>query len=305
MYFPITTPFAAAALLAVASARLDKPVIKPPFPNGGLGSLGPDLMSSLPIAAHTTSDWDPTHLPRDCKRLAQSAGFSPLDVDAFNIRFDDCKRQPWVFCRHKDAPLSKSNMTELFGRLPVRMRQYIRHMIALPGQRSAGSAGDNIQMNGDCEITVFIHETGHSLDSHAFDPKHGVPFSSSPVWKDAYDKDTAVTDDYAQTSQQENFAQETVVAVYNKNVNKGGGGGGIGKIQPNAQAIRNAYTTLEKYIGDIIIPGGECTHRLENSPAVPKVDSARTRLVAKSEPVGEGLTRIEPILMGLITLARY
>ncbi|KAM3497257.1 hypothetical protein MY10362_009389 [Beauveria mimosiformis] len=287
MYPSVMTSFAAAALLAVASAKLDKPVIKPPFPNGGLGSLGPDLMSSLPIAAHTTSDWDAAQLPRDCKRLAQSAGFSALSVDAFSIRFDDCKPQPW-------------EMTELFGRLPVRMRQYVRHVIALPGQRSAGSAGDNIQMNGDCEITVFIHETGHSLDSHAFDPSYGVPFSNGRAWMDAYAKDTAVTDGYGQTSQQENFAQETVVSVYDKNVK-----GGIGKIQPNARAIRNAYTTLEKYIGDIIIPGGECTHRLENSPAVPKADSARTRIVAKSEPVGEGLMRIEPIPAGPITPVRY
>ncbi|OAA40087.1 hypothetical protein BBO_06145 [Beauveria brongniartii RCEF 3172] len=301
MYSSVMTSFAAAAfLLAVACAKLDKPVIKPPFPNGGLGSLGPDLMSSLPIAAHTTSDWDPDHLPRDCKRLAQSAGFSPLDVDAFSIRFDDCKPQPWVFCRHQDSPLSKKEITELFARLPVRMRQYIRHIIALPGQRSAGSAGDNIQMNGDCEITVFIHETGHSLDSHAFDPKYGVPFSNGRAWMDAYGKDTAVTDDYGQTSQQENFAQEMVVSVYDKNVK-----GGIGKIQPNARAIYNAYTTLEKYIGDIIIPGGECTHRLENSPAVPKADSARTRIVAKSEPVGEGLMRIESIPVGPITPVRY
>ncbi|OAA60014.1 Metallopeptidase, catalytic domain protein [Cordyceps fumosorosea ARSEF 2679] len=300
MHSSVITSLAAAALLPAAAATLDKPVIKPPFPNGGLGSLGPDLMSSLPIAAHTTTDWDADHLPRDCKTLAQGAGFSPLDVSAFDIHYDDCKAQPWVFCRHKDSPLSKTDMTELFGRLPVRMRQFIRHIIALPGQRSAGSAGDNIQMNGDCEITVFIHETGHSLDSHAFDPKLGVPFSNGKAWTDAYHKDTAVTDDYGRTSQQENFAQETVVSVYDKNVE-----GGIGKIQPNAQAIRNAYTTLETYIGNIIIPGGECTHRLENSPSVPKADSARTRLVARAEPVGEGLTRIEPVPFGPILSVRY
>lgn len=300
MHSSTVTSLATAALLSVASARLDKPVIKPPFPDGGLGSLGPDLMSSLKVASHTTDDWDDSMLPKDCKNLAQGAGFSPFDVSAFNIHFDDCKTQPWVFCRHKDSPLSKQDMTELFGRMPVRMRQFIRHIIALPGQRSAGSAGDNIQMNGDCEITVFIHETGHSLDSHAFDPKYGAPFSNGQAWTDAYNKDSAVTDDYAQSSQQENFAQETVVSVYDKNVP-----GGIEKIQPNAQAIHNAYTTLESYIGDIIIPGGECTHRLENSPAVPKGNSARTKLVAKSEPVGEGLVRIEPIAMGPMVVASY
>ncbi|KAJ3490178.1 hypothetical protein NLG97_g5845 [Lecanicillium saksenae] len=300
MHSSIVTSLATTALLSVASATLDKPVIKPPFPNNGLGSLGPDLMSSLKIASHTTDDWDPKYIPQDCKNLAKNAGFSPNDVSAFNIRFDDCKNQPWAFCRHKDSPLSKKDMTELFGRMPVRMRQFIRHIIALPGQRSAGSSGDNIQMNGDCEITVFIHETGHSLDSHAFDPKYGAPFSNGKQWIDAYNKDSAVTDDYARSSQQENFAQETVVSVYDKNVK-----GGIGKIQPNYKAIQNAYTTLEKYIGDIIIPGGQCTHRLQNSPAVPKADSARTKIVPKAEPVGEGLIEIEPIPMGIITPSAY
>lgn len=292
--------FATAALLAVASARLSKPVIKPPFPDGGLGSLGPDLMTSLNISSYNSEDWADDLLPQDCKTLAKNANFSPNDVSAFNLRFDDCPSQPWVFCRHKDSPLTQQAMGDIFARMPVRMRQFIRHIIALPGQRSAGSSGDNIQMNGDCEITVFIHETGHSLDSHAFDPRLGVPFSNGKAWTDAYNKDTAVTDDYAQTSQQENFAQETVVSVYDKNVQ-----GGIGKIQPNYKAIQNAYTTLENSIGDIIIPGGVCTHRLTNSPAVSKGDSARTELLARAEPIGEGLTEIRAIPMGDIHLGSY
>ncbi|KAM3514304.1 hypothetical protein MY11210_002094 [Beauveria gryllotalpidicola] len=185
---------------------------------------------------------------------------------------------------------------ELFGRLPVRLRQFIRHhIIALPGPalRPPAVRATNIQMmNGDCEITVFIHERGHSLDSHAFDPKHGVT---------RYGKDTAVADDYGQT-----FAAGTLCAGDGRlpsttRMSRAA----LARFGPNAQAIRNAYTTLEKYIGDIIIPGGECTHRLENSPAVPKAASARTRLVAKSEPVGEGLMRIEPIPVGRITPARY
>ena len=62
-------------------------------------------------------------------------------------------------------------MIDNFGRMPVRMRDYVRHIIALPGQKSAGSNGDNIAFFGTSNvISIFIHETAHSLDSHAYSP---------------------------------------------------------------------------------------------------------------------------------------
>jgi hypothetical protein len=63
-------------------------------------------------------------------------------------------------------------MIDLFGRMPVSMRGYVRHIIALPGIKSAFSNGDNIAIFGKgTDISLFIHETAHSLDSHAYDPK--------------------------------------------------------------------------------------------------------------------------------------
>ena len=194
-------------------------------------------------------------------------------------------------------------MIDIFGRLPVRMRQFIRHVISLPGTKSAGSSGDNIQLNGPIDITVYAHEIGHSLDSHAFDPKYGAPFSNSQVWIDNYNMDSAVTDDYAQTSQQENFAQETVVSLYDKVVP-----GGIGTIQPNWKAIFHQYATLQGYIGDTIIPGGTCSHRLANSPAVPKSSSAKARInTAKPDvSLSHKVTGIAAIPMGrTIQLTEY
>lgn len=296
---------AASALVPLAAARLDKPVIQPNFPGGGLDSLSQDLLNNLKPTHSTNDDWGSDYLPADCKNIAKSNGFSPFDVSAFNIHYDDCS-EPWIFCRHKDSPLSKIDMIDIWGRLPVRMRQYIRHIIALPGNKSAGSGGDNIQMNGPIGITVYVHETGHSLDSHAFDPKYGAPFSNSDVWISNYNQDSAVTDDYAQTSQQENLAQETVVSLYDKVVP-----GGIGKIQPNWKAIFHQYATLQGYIGDTIIPGGTCTHRLANSAPVKKSDA---KVAAASEEdsnkpdvsLSDNVTEIPSIPMGdSITLTEY
>jgi hypothetical protein len=251
------------ALLPLAFANLDKPIISPPFPGGGLASLGQGLLDNLAPTQSTSDVWGAGWIPADCKSLVQGAGFSPTDVIPFNIHYTDCS-QTWTFCRHKDSPLSQTDIIDLFGRIPVRMRDYIRHYVFVPGNKSAGSSGDNTLMVGDVDITVFVHEIGHSLDSHAFDPSYGVPSN--------YNLDSAVTDDYAQSSQQENFAQETVVSVFDKVVP-----GGIGTIQPNWQAIFHQYATLQGYIGDTILPGGTCVNRLTDSQPVPMTGSAKFR----------------------------
>ncbi|KAL6899960.1 hypothetical protein GGI43DRAFT_405924 [Trichoderma evansii] len=266
------------SLLPLALATLDKPVIQPNFPGGGLASLGPGLLSNLAITSSTSDVWGAGWIPADCKSLVQGAGLSPFDVTPFNIHLSDCS-QTWTFCRHKDSPLSQTDIINLFARVPVRMRDFIRHFVFIPGATSAGSNGDNTLMVGSVDITVFLHEIGHSLDSHAFDPSYGVPFSTGNVWVSNYNLDSAVTDSYAQSSQQENFAQETVVSVYDKVVP-----GGIGTIQPNWQAIFHQYATLEGYIGDTIIPGGTCVNRLTDSQPVPMGDSAKFRRTMGPKP---------------------
>lgn len=102
-------------------------------------------------------------------------------------------------------------------------------MIFLPGSKLAGNSGNNIQFNGDIGITVFAHEIRHSINSHAYGTS---PFSNGDIWLNNYNQDSAVTDSYSQTSQQENFTQQTVVALFDKVVP-----GGVGTIQSNWQAI--------------------------------------------------------------------
>lgn len=297
MYPQLSSTALVASFASLASALLDKPVIQPNFPGGGLASLGQGLLDHLTPTASTWDHWGAGWIPQDCKTLAEGSGFSPLDITTFNIHYQDCG-DVWIFCRHKDSPLSEVHAIDLFGRLPVRMRSFIRHIIFLPGAKSAASIGDNIQMNGDIDITVFVHEVGHSLDSHAFNPSYGVPFSTSSVWIDNYNLDSAVADSYAQTSQQENFAQETVVSLYDKVVP-----GGIGTIQPDWQAIFHQYATLQGYIGDVIIPGGTCYNRLANSPPVPQTNSIKTSPGLSNQPdvaLSWNVAEIKPVPMSSI-----
>lgn len=171
-------------------------------------------------------------------------------------------------CYHKNSNGPLDDLVNRFGRLPVHTRQYVRHVITLPSANAyAYNSGGNIAFFGTTlsDLNVHVHESAHSLDLlNAYPDK---PLSSSQRWQRAYNQDSAVPDPYAQTNQVENVAQNTVVATFDRNVP----GGFPGK-NPNANRIHNQYTTVvdeQREAGKLLIPGGQCTSRLQNSPAVP------------------------------------
>lgn len=130
----------------------------------------------------------------------------------------------------------------------------------------AYNSGGNIVMmdriNGD--LTVFIHETGHSLDLLGAYPNK--PLSSSELWLRQYAKDSHVPDPYSQTNQREDIAQNTVVAAYDLNVH-----GGFGTVEPKWREVFHQFHTIEveqMKVGNLLVSGGACTGRLQNSKAV-------------------------------------
>ena len=157
-------------------------------------------------------------------------------------------------------------LTDLFGRLPVHMRQWVRHVILLPAPATwAYNQGGNIAIfhtvEGDLEL--FLHETGHSLDLLGAYPEK--PLSSSNYWLTQYDLDSNTCDPYSQTNQVENVAQNTVVGTFNENVPKGYCG-----VEKKCKNNFHQYATLQTEAdlaapGKILVPGGVCTHRLDNS----------------------------------------
>lgn len=118
------------------------------------------------------------------------------------------------------------------------------------------------RINGD--LTVFIHETGHSLDLLGAYPQK--PLSSSKLWLKQYAKDSHVPDPYSQTDQVEDLAQNTVVAAYDLNVP-----GGFGTVEPRWREVFHQFHTIETEqmeAGNLLDSGGVCRRRLKNSKAV-------------------------------------
>ena len=118
------------------------------------------------------------------------------------------------------------------------------------------------RINGD--LTVFIHETGHSLDLLGAYPEQ--PLSSSKLWLKQYARDSHVPDPYSQANQFEDVAQNTVVATYDLNVH-----GGFGTVESKWREVYHQFHTVEtehKKADDMLVSGGWCTRRLQNSEPV-------------------------------------
>ncbi|KAL1985276.1 hypothetical protein VTN96DRAFT_8075 [Rasamsonia emersonii] len=257
------TVLATALPLLATAQRLNKPALTPNLDyleQGNIDNLHP---------THSTWDkWGPGWIPADCKSIAQNEGKNPDDFEIYNVHYDDCS-DAWVFCRHKDSNVDLVTTIDIFGRLPVKMRSWVRHVITIPGDSWAYNSNGNIAFFGttSSSMDVAIHETGHSLD--LLGAYWGKTFSDSSTWLDNYNQDPNVPDEYAQTNQVENVAQNTVVGVYDKVVP-----GGFGSVQPNWHNIFHQYATLQWGAGDQIIPGGTCDRHLQNSETVPTGNSA-------------------------------
>jgi len=208
---------------------------------------------------------------------------------------------------------------DVFSRVPVLMRQWVKHVITLPDSKyssnlhvstsecsqntdfyvsaalHAYNSGGNIAVFGQLkrDVSLFIHETGHSLDLlGAYAEK---PLSSSGYWLDQYSQDTNTVDNYAQTNQVENVAQNTVVGTYNEIIPFG-----YSKVEKNSKGPFHQYATLQAVAdsaGKILHPGGKCTHRLPNGPSVPQSGSSRLMVRAAAMPdvsLSDQVEKIEP-----------
>ncbi|KAI4125533.1 MAG: hypothetical protein LQ338_004181 [Usnochroma carphineum] len=264
-----TTMATFSVLATLTHAQLSKPPLHP-----NLDYLQQGLLDNLQPAPSTWDQWGAGWIPADCQTMTQNAGLNPLDVETFNVHYDDCPTA-WVLCRHTSSPDPLSNMVDLFGRLPVQTRQWVRHMIALPDPNGgyAYNWNGNIAMFNriDGDLTVFLHESGHSLDLlGAYADK---PLSSSQNWLDNYNQDSNVPDPYAQNNQIENVAQNTVVDSFNLNVP-----GGFASVESGWSNISHQYATVQteqRNAGNLLVPGGTCTARLTNSAPVAQTSSKR------------------------------
>lgn len=67
-----------------ASAQINKPLISPPMP-----SLDQGLLNNLTPTQSTSEKWGWGWIPKDCKTMVEGEGFSPYDVEVYNIVYTD------------------------------------------------------------------------------------------------------------------------------------------------------------------------------------------------------------------------
>lgn len=119
-------PFVATLLSAsaVLAANPDKPAVNPPVPYWGVHD---GLMEVMTAPKWSQDYWLPNGMPQSCKEIAQSKGLNPSDFKIFNAKYSDCDMK-WVMCRHKNAGATERDMIDKLGRIPVKMRSYVRYV---------------------------------------------------------------------------------------------------------------------------------------------------------------------------------
>lgn len=148
----------------------------------------------------------------------------------------------------------------------------------------------------NADLTVFIHETGHSLDLLGAYPDN--PLSNSTNWLEHYAKDSHVPDPYSQTNQREDVAQNTVVAAYNLNVP-----GGFGSVEPNWRELFHQFDAIEveqRKAGALLVRGGLCERRLENSQAVKVAGSSRVMPPGPGDLLDVGLSDVVDVIESVV-----
>ncbi|KFY97590.1 hypothetical protein V500_02006 [Pseudogymnoascus sp. VKM F-4518 (FW-2643)] len=207
---------AAIAALTLLSAPVIADLGKPVLFKDGLGPhVNTKLMANMPSTKSTHKEWAHGTIPESCAAQGKNANppLKTADFHIFDVRYTDCD-EPWIMCRHKDAPLSINQLIDYFGRLPVHERQSVSYVMGFPGGGSAYEIGGMVVFQGNtASISVFQHEVGHAVD--AYNNADGTS-SSKPIFAKALKKDKCVPDAYANTNKVEDWTQVSVLLMYDK-----------------------------------------------------------------------------------------
>ncbi|KAH7017978.1 uncharacterized protein B0I36DRAFT_394517 [Microdochium trichocladiopsis] len=222
------------------------------------------IMNYMPPTQSHWDQWGAGWTLEDCYNFARERGQNPADYEVFNVHYTDCS-EPWIMCRHRSAKVDQIRMIDMIGRLPVRVRQHIKHFIVSYdiGPYAGLYWGGNIAIDDESlDMYVLMHEASHALDFSAL-RQYGSPFSETAIWKDNWAQDSRIPTGYAAGNWVENFAESGPIGLYDRYVP-----GGIGNIQPNWSQIFHQYATYQGYLGDTIQYGGTCPSRIPNSKVV-------------------------------------
>ncbi|KZV93220.1 hypothetical protein EXIGLDRAFT_835860 [Exidia glandulosa HHB12029] len=192
----------------------------PAFADLGKSSLFPDGLHDPLIAFDTiktpSSTNRPSSVPDVCKQYATGPAYGydgdvqcdVANIEAREVFYEDCE-QSWTICRCPDANMNLDQLEERFGQVPPGIRSYVGAILATSagGCSAVTLDGTFVRYHGDCQMTVFLHESGHAFDSG---------FSSTQGWNDAISASSCVPDGYANTNPVEDWTQVNVLYTYTK-----------------------------------------------------------------------------------------
>ncbi|KAK6531680.1 hypothetical protein TWF694_002856 [Orbilia ellipsospora] len=253
------------------------------YPNGLHQPFDPGFEKYTSPAKHTIKKWTNGEIPSGCKTRFNELKINLANTEVYDVTYATGCKAPWVMCRATNAQLDINTMANLFGRLPLHMRAVVRHSIAVPQSSCSALSytdiGDTVYY-GNCNTpSVWIHETGHQMDAML---KPASAESGTQAWKSAISADSCVPDSYANVNDVEDFAQNTVVALY-RSIH-----GSIPTPSHPGCFSHQQTLILNKYKTRYFTYGGMCNGKVPPSKPVPKSANDAAELAATDGKVVVG-----------------
>ncbi|KAI1851136.1 hypothetical protein JX265_013254 [Neoarthrinium moseri] len=263
--------------LALAADSPNKTTVSPPF---NYTRIDADLrFLPPPDSTFLRREWISGIMPQACRDFAILKNLTLGDFSVYEFVFADCAR-PWVMCQHKESSVKINDLAYTISTTPVLMRQRVRHYMAVgnthDGAAATWSKGDIAFRLDFTQPSIVLHETSHGMDHLALND-FGSPFSATDAWRKNIAADAAVVSDYSNVNWKENFAESTVIAIYDRAM-KMSGGGGVEAIQGSWRQVYHAYTVVQAFLGDQIWRNSEkkkCWMRYVDSDVVFAVNGSK------------------------------
>ncbi|CAG9982261.1 unnamed protein product [Clonostachys byssicola] len=259
------------SVAAQASHTIDNPlpVITPQF--NSPSTVWNDLSDALPVVPSTIEPFESGYSFASC---GAGTGDGVEEYDAYNIFYDDCP-EPWQVCLHKDNGISLDSVAEMFGKVPVGFRQYVRDLTVGNNSVAFWKNTSLVMSPNFWRIYVMIHESTHAVDLLSTADLIALDagtYSDSQEWRDAYYSDKSVPTTGSNYLWEESFAEMGPRAFYDWYVE-----GGLANFQPNWSEFENQLSTFKSLVGHRAQLGGTCEFRVANEPAVPTSSTSRRR----------------------------
>ncbi|KAI5791787.1 hypothetical protein DFH27DRAFT_199773 [Peziza echinospora] len=194
------------------------------------------------------------NFPAEC--VSEAKGKCDMsDMKAFKVTYDDCS-EPWIFCHCQKAEVDLDHTIDIFSRVPVKARSYVKNVMLWPANQKAAAYAwsNNIGVHyPQINLFIMLHEVGHIIE-------RGL--SKSEEYKKALEGDTCVLTPYSQSSYGEAVGDLGAFVWYD----------GVDPEESKRvydkwgmKCLGNQWALLKERIGPLFVPGGECPERVNRN----------------------------------------